>query len=324
MLFDRPQPAAAPGTTGTAAADPPTLALHCHSSEEMPELPDESVALTVTSPPYWNAIDYRTHANGAARAWYRTRRREAGYDDYLDLMQRVFAETFRVTRPGGFCAVVIGTILMNGEHIPAPFDLTARLMAEGWLFHEDIIWHKTTAGVRRAGSVIQKPYPGYYYPNIMTEYILVFRKEGERIYRRDPAEREDSRFPIDDVFLRDVANNVWHIAPVPPRHIDHPCPFPEEIPHRLAQLYSYAGETVLDPFAGAGQTPKAALRLGRNAVGYDIEPKYIALAERRCREPGGLREQQLVANFGKAKMARPIDRRFAPEPNGNGAGDVYG
>ena len=279
---------------------------HCHSSERMPELEPASVALTVTSPPYWNAIDYDVHANGDGNAWYRTRRYSEGfgsYDEYLDLLSRIFAEVHRVTKPGGFCAIVIGTVLMDGRHIPVPFDLTVRMAKVGWEFHQDIIWHKTTAGVKRAGSAIQKPYPGYFYPNIMTEYILLFRKPGEKIYRQANGDREASRFAIDDVFKMDTANNIWHIAPVPPRTIDHPCPFPEEIPHRLISMYSYRGDTVLDPFVGSGQTTKVAVALGRDAVGYDTMQEYVDYAQSRIEEPLRLRPKQLVARFEKTPIS---------------------
>ncbi len=282
--------------------------LYCHSSERMPELADGSVALTVTSPPYWNAIDYDIHANGNGAEWYRTRQYDEGfssYEGYLDLLATIFTEVNRVTKPGGFCAVVIGTVLMKGRHIPVPFDLTARLCHEdvGWEFHQDIVWHKTTAGVRRAGSAIQKPYPGYFYPNIMTEYILLFRKPGPRIYRNLNGARETSRFQIDDVFKRDIANNVWHIAPVPPRVIDHPCPFPEEIPYRLITMYSYAGDTVLDPFVGSGQTTKVANCLDRLAVGYDTESSYVEYAAKRAIDPLHIRPDQLVTRYEKVRVS---------------------
>lgn len=295
---------------------------HCHSSELMPELPPASVALTVTSPPYWNAIDYDVHANGNGGEWYRTRRYSEGFDDYgeyLDLMQRVFAEVNRATKPGGFCAIVIGTVLLDGRHIPAPFDLAARMPAAGWDFHQDIIWHKTTAGVKRAGSAIQKPYPGYYYPNIMTEYILLFRKPGEKIYRQANGNREASRFEIDDVFKMDTANNIWHIAPVPPRTIDHPCPFPEEIPYRLIKMYSYRGDTVLDPFVGSGQTTKVAAALGRNAVGYDTKQEYIDYAQSRVAEPLRLRDGQLTASFRKIPLGQVTGKAIEYRRNGSAA-----
>jgi site-specific DNA-methyltransferase (adenine-specific) len=221
-----------------------------------------------------------------------------------------------VTRPGGFCAIVIGTVLLNGRHFPVPFDLIARLTRSGWQFHQDIIWHKCTAGVKRAGVTIQKPYPGYYYPNIMTEYILILRKPGDPIYRHHTDEdKTGSAYPINRLFTLDIANNIWHIAPVPPDLIDHPCPFPEEIPHRLIQLYSYRGELVLDPFVGSGQTTKVARHLGRKFAGYDTIEKYVQLAEARLKEDLHIRAQQLVAVFdkidkdelsGKAARRRPI------------------
>src|SRR3974377_1592350 len=224
--------------------------IYAHSCETMLELRNSCIALTVTSPPYWNAIDYDVHASDK-REFYRTRLYAQGYEDYedyLDWLERIFSEVVRVTKPGGFCAVVIGTVLLNGRHYPVPFDLIARLTRPGeWLFHQDIIWHKCTAGVKRAGVTIQKPYPGYYYPNIMTEYILIFRKPGSPIYKQvDRATKDQSTYPINRLFTLDVANNVWHIAPVPPDVIDHPCPFPEEIPDRLIRLSSYEGELVLD------------------------------------------------------------------------------
>jgi DNA modification methylase len=278
---------------------------YCHSSKEMAELEDDSIALTVTSPPYWNAIDYDIHANGSGNEWYRTRTYNngfEGYDEYLHMLMQIFSEVYRVTKPGGFCAVVIGTVLMEGKHVPVPFDVTARMVSEGWEFHQDIIWHKTTAGVRRAGSFIQKPYPGYYYPNIMTEYILIFRRPGPKIYKAANGYKEASKLEVDDLFKMDVANNIWHIAPVPPKTIAHPCPFPEEIPYRVIGMYSYRDDTVLDPFLGSGQTTKIAVALGRNAVGYDTEMKYIEYAKERLNEPLRLRAKQLIAKFEKVPL----------------------
>lgn len=272
----------------------------------MPELKPDTISLVVTSPPYWNAIDYNSHAAEGFDRNFRTGTYEAGYqayDEYLDWCGRIAAEIFRVVRPGGFCAVVLGTFLQKGRHYPVPFDFTQRAMQVGWDFHQDIIWHKTTAGVRRAGSVIQQPFPGYFHPNIMTEYILVFRKPGEPIYRAlSAAKREGARVDIDKLFVKEIANNVWHIPPVPPRYIEHPAPFPEEIPHRLIRLYSYPGDAVLDPFAGSGQTLKVAHALGRRWVGYEIVPKYARYAVARVGTPLNLRELQLVAEWAKMPL----------------------
>ncbi len=286
-----------------------------HSCESMPELDENSVSLTVTSPPYWNAIDYDIHALDKTR-YYRTRTYDNGYRDYIDYLdwiERVFGEVLRVTKPGGFCAIVIGTLLLEGKHYPVPFDVTTRLIRIGWEFHQDIIWHKTTAGVKRAGVTIQKPYPGYYYPNIMTEYILIFRKSGSPIYQgRSEEEKEAARYPINRLFTMDIANNIWHIAPVPPDYLDHPCPFPEEIPYRLITMYSYPNELVLDPFAGSGQTLKVAYWLKRHYVGYEIIPKYVELARQRINEPLSIRPKQLIAVFEKIDLEEDIHREQSP------------
>ncbi len=333
-----------------------TDTIFCKSCEEMDELPDGSVALTVTSPPYWNAIDYDRHVEDA-RQNYRTRSYSIGYQgygEYLVWLKNISDEIFRVTKPGGFMALIIGTVLLDRKHYPVPFDVVSLLAGHAgkarcgfsgsnkvyddakapdaigcpgpdefplaidpvsasfstcdsispsgpsWEFHQDIIWHKVTGGVKRAGVFLQHPYPGYYYPNIMTEYILVFRKPGPPIYKGRPeAEKQTARVDTQRLFTNETANTVWHIAPVPPGHIEHPCPFPEEIPYRLIQLYSYPGDLVLDPFCGSGQTLKVARHLSRRFVGYDINRKYVDLALARLKQPLAVRREQLTAVFEK-------------------------
>jgi len=280
----------------------PVDTILAHSAEDLSVLADNRVALTVTSPPYWNAIDYDVHTRGKGE-WHRTRKYAKGYTkyaDYLGWLERVFSPLLSKTRPGGYCAVVIGTVLLNGEHYPLPFDFTSLMVKWGWAFHQDIIWHKVTGGVKRAGVFIQKPYPGYFYPNIMTEYILIFRRPGPPLYQgRSQREKEESRVPIDDLFKKELANTVWHIAPVPPGHLNHPCPFPEEIPFRLIQLYTYPDDLVFDPFVGSGQTTKVAMHMGRHFLGLDTEAKYVNYAKARLEEPLAVRKEQLLAVFEK-------------------------
>lgn len=271
-----------------------------HSCERMPEIADGLVDLVVTSPPYWNAIDYEQHV-ADPKAWYRTRRGRP-YEEYLDWLEICFTEVFRTQRSGGFCAVVIGTVLFKGCQYPLPQHFVVLMERIGYQYHQEIVWHKVTGGVKRAGTTIQHPYPGYYYPNIMTESILVFRKPGPPIYKdRSQAEREASRISINDVFTREIANNIWHIAPVPPHYLSHPCPFPEEIPYRLILLYSYIGELVLDPFVGSGTTAKVAKALGRRYVGYEIRGEYLTVAYQRLNEPLHLR-QHLIPRFEKRSL----------------------
>ena len=254
-----------------------------HSCLKMPQCADESIGLTVTSPPYWNAVDYDTHTKDK-EAWHRDRAYTAfgkTFEDYIVNIGKAFKEVLRATMKGGFCAVVIGTILHKRKHYPVPMILTNKLLDLGWEFHQDIIWNKVTGGVKRAGCFIQNPKSGYYYPNIMTEYILIFRKPG------NPRRGKKQALDIDDLFKRDIANNVWNIAPVPPNQIDHPCPYPEELVRRLVLLYSEEGDEVLDPFLGSGTTALAALREGRKCVGYDVEMKYVELAGDKVARGGG-------------------------------------
>ena len=285
--------------------------IYQHTCETMSDLADNSVSLTVTSPPYWNAIDYDAHARDTAvekanRKNYRPRQ-EQNYNAYLDFLRRVFAETFRVTKPGGHCAIVIGTVLLNGKHVPVPYHVTMLMDELGWEFHQDVIWAKVTGGVKRAGATIQNPYPGYYYPNLMLEYILIFRKPGDKkMYAgKTQADKKRDAMELDAVFTRDIANNIWHIAPVPPNQLPHPCPFPEELAYRLIRLYSYTDDLVLDPFAGIGTTLKVARATGRNYVGYELKQEYIKYANKRIREELKLRKQ-LIADFVKVEYGEKM------------------
>jgi len=278
----------------------------CHSCESMRELDDGTVALTVTSPPYWNAINYQTHARNR-RENYRDGSNIGGYTDYrsyLAWLQRIcVGEVWRVTKPGGFATIVVATVLVDGRQYSIPSDLLTRLMDGGWEFRDKITWNKCCAGVKRARVAIQHPYPGYYYPNLMSEEILVLRKPGAPIYStKSNEQKQAAQFAIDEVFTRDTANNIWNIAPVPPGHLGHPCPFPEEIPYRLIRLFSYPDDLILDCFAGAGQTWKVARALKRRFVGYEIVPEYAALAKRRSTEPLHLRDNQLVAKYEKIAL----------------------
>ncbi len=281
---------------GVKSSESKNYRFYCQSSVQMPQCANNSISLTVTSPPYWNAIDYNIHASEGMDAWHRNRDYSAfgaDLEEYLSNIESVFKEVLRATVKGGFCAIVVGTLLYKRRHYPIPMMITDRMIQAGWDFHQDIIWNKVTGGVKRAGSFIQHPKSGYYYPNIMTEYILVFRKPG------DPRRGKKQALEIDDLFKRDIANNVWHIAPVPPRTIDHPCPYPLELVRRLVLLYSEEGEEVLDPFLGSGQTAIGALREGRRVVGYDIESRYVKLSEERLLSKPTRRKFNLIPRYEK-------------------------
>jgi site-specific DNA-methyltransferase (adenine-specific) len=166
-----------------------------------------------------------------------------------------------------------------------------------WNLHEEIIWHKVTGGTNRYGSFVINPYPKYYRANIMHEFILVLRKGNVNSGRN---QRRDALPATHEEWTKEIANSVWHIAPVPPGYINHPCPFPEEIPYRLMKLYSYKGDTILDPFNGSGQTTKVASHFKRRYVGMDIIEDYVKLARDRLKEEGlHIRPNALIANWRK-------------------------
>jgi len=259
----------------------------------IPELVGK-VALAVTSPPYHNAISYTSH-EADPNANYRTREHIDYGEEYLALLDRVWDQCWLMLRPGGHLAVNVGTVLEDGYQYPLPQDIEASLMtsSRNWKFMRSIIWHKVTAGVKRAGSVIQHRLPGYWYPNIMTEHIIVVRKPGKSVIdRKTPSEWWDT---------------VWDLAPVPPKVIDHPAPFPEEIPHRLTRMLTRSGDWVLDPFNGAGATTAAAVHLGRKGLGFDISKTYVEIAEQRCLDDSRVRPAQL-------QIAPVQARDFTPKP----------
>lgn len=278
---------------------PPRNGIYCKDSRDLSELEDDSVQLTVTSPPYRNAIDYEVH-QGKPGGWYRGARLFTT-ESYLKQMEEHFFEVWRATREGGFCCIVIGNELENGNLVPLPHLLTNRLLKK-WNLHEEIIWYKVTGGKKRFAVTVQHPYPTYYYPNILHEHILVFRK-GEKVLRKE----ESSRYELDDLMTREIANSVWHIAPVPPNYLPHPCPFPEEIPYRLITLYSSKRDLVLDNFNGIGQTTKVAKHLGRRFAGYDISENYCAIARKRLSEPLHIRDY-LIPKWVKAKQVLAVQR----------------
>lgn len=268
------------------------------SSIDAPSLASDLVAkisLSVTSPPYHNAISYESHAKDSNKN-YRNRYSLDYANDYMSMLNSVWNSTFEMLHSGGYLAVNVGSVLDNGYHYPLAEDILNELSRNSkWEFVRSIFWHKVTAGVKRAGSVIQHPYPGYWHPNIMTEHIIIVRKPG-------PVRNPNSDVP------KEWLEPVWDLAPVPPRKIDHPAPYPEEIPHRLIRMFTSPGEWVLDPFNGAGATSKAAFDLGRCALGFDIEKKYVSLSKKRLKDSSSIRDSQL-------KVVPVLATNFVPGPS---------
>jgi site-specific DNA-methyltransferase (adenine-specific) len=257
-----------------------------------------SVQLTITSPPYRNAIDYDMHASGSG-GYYRGKL-NLDTSDYLNDMADIFGDkVYRVTKEGGYCCIVIANEVVNGTILPLPHMLLSKLVQPygRWQLHEEIIWHKVTGGTNRYGSFVINPYPKYYRANIMHEFILILRKGDVNTGR---TQRKNALPATHEEWTKEIANSVWHIAPVPPGYIDHPCPYPEEIPYRLMKLYSYENDVILDPFNGSGQTTKVVHHFGRRYVGIDLVQDYVKLARSRIEnEPLHIRNEALIANWKK-------------------------
>ena len=266
--------------------------------EVLQKLSENSVQLTITSPPYRNAIDYEMHASGSG-GYYRGKL-NLDTNDYLTDMADIFGDkVYRVTKEGGYCCIVIANEVVNGTILPLPHMLLSRLVQPlgKWQLHEEIIWHKVTGGTNRYGSFVINPYPKYFRANIMHEFILILRKGDVNSGR---TQRKNALPATHEEWTKEIANSVWHIAPVPPGYIDHPCPYPEEIPYRLMKLYSYENDVILDPFNGSGQTTKVAHHFGRKYVGIDRVKDYVSLAKSRIeREPLHIRDEALIANWKK-------------------------
>lgn len=272
------------------------LAGNC--KDVLQRLPANSVQLTITSPPYRNAIDYDMHASGSG-GYYRGKL-NLDTKDYLTDMVDIFGDkVYRVTKEGGYCCVVIANEVVNGTILPLPHMLLSRLVVPfgKWQLHEEIIWHKVTGGTNRYGSFVINPYPKYYRANIMHEFILILRKGDVNSGR---TQRKNALPATHEEWTKEIANSVWHIAPVPPGYIKHPCPYPEEIPYRLMKLYSYENDVILDPFNGSGQTTKVAHHFGRRYIGIELVKDYVNLAKSRIeKEPLHIRNEALIANWKK-------------------------
>ncbi len=237
------------------------------SSEDMSELPDMSVHLMVTSPPYNVGKEYDD---------------DLTLDEYRRLLQRVLSETYRVLATGGRACINIAN-LGRKPYIPLHSFVIEDMLEIGFLMRGEIIWNKASSASSSTawGSWLSASNPVL---RDVHEYILVFSKDD---FSR-PAEGRESTISRED-FL-DWTKSVWTFPAVSARQIGHPAPFPEDLPRRTIELYTYHGDVVLDPFCGSGTTCIAAKRLGRRYVGYEINPEYVKLAEERLREVEALPE----------------------------------
>lgn len=238
------------------------------SSERMAELPDNSVHLVVTSPPYNVGKDYDA---------------DLTLEEHLAFLKRVWEEVYRVLVPGGRACINVAN-LGRKPYIPLHTYLMRDLLDLRFLMRGEIIWDK---GASASASTAWGSWQSAANPTLrdIHEYILVFSKGSFQRGQAGPDSEQTARkSTISREQFLEYTKSVWDFSAESARKVGHPAPFPVELPYRLTQLYTFEGEVVLDPFMGSGQTALAAIKSGRHFVGYEINAEYRELALRRIAE----------------------------------------
>lgn len=233
------------------------------SCEKMNQIPDNSLHLMITSPPYNVSKDYDD---------------DLSLDEYLALLKNAFSETYRVLVNGGRACINIAN-LGRKPYIPLS-DYISRMMIDiGFNMRGEIIWNKATSA---SPSTAWGSWQSAANPTLrdVHEYILVFSK-GDYKRERKKDELEKKINTISKEQFIEWTKSIWAMNAESARRIGHPAPFPEELPYRLIQLYSFTNDIILDPFIGSGTTGVAAIKSSRSYIGYDTNADYIKLANKR-------------------------------------------
>ncbi len=248
--------------------------IHLHDARDQGAVASNSVALVVTSPPYFAGKQYEESLGEHGVP--------ATYFEYLALLHDVFAECKRVLEPGGRIAVNVAN-LGRKPYRSLAGDVTQILSDLGLLLRGEVVWWKgRAAGGSCAWGSFQRP--GNPVLRDVTERVVIAGK-GRFDRALSAKQRAERDLPSTATISRDdfmeFTTDLWEIAPESATRLGHPAPFPVALPHRLIDLYTYEGDVVLDPFMGSGSTAVAALRTGRHFIGFDTDPDYVSAAEAR-------------------------------------------
>lgn len=241
-------------------------------SEVLKTLGSESVHLTCTSPPYYNAREYSTWPT---------------YEDYLNFLKDVFHEVLRVTQPGRMCAVNLSPVIEAREsraheskRLAIPFHFFSLMEEMGWKYIDDIVWLKPEgAAINRNGGFYQHRKPVAYKPNIVTETIFIFQKPAPFLIDKVVRSYEGNVLEQSLVKEEYERSNVWKINPETASK--HLAPYPKELSDKIVKYYSYVDDVVLDPFMGSGTTAISCIDLKRQYLGIEIHQEYINMAQSR-------------------------------------------
>jgi DNA modification methylase len=254
--------------------------LHQGDARDMSWLPDESAHLVVTSPPYWTLKEYE-HDEGQLGDI-------EDYEKFLDELDKVWVECARILAPGGRVACVVGDVCIprkrHGRHYVMPLhaDIQVRARRLGLDCLTPILWHKIANGVTEAkgngAGFYGKPYqPGAIIKNDV-EYIVFLRKGGEY---RSPSTLQRALSMLNKEEMQGWLRSSWTDIKGESTRRGHPAPYPVSLAERLIKMFSFVGDTILDPFSGTGTTALAAMQCGRNSVSNELEPRYHQMAEER-------------------------------------------
>jgi site-specific DNA-methyltransferase (adenine-specific) len=266
-------------------------------ARDMHQLPDASVALVVTSPPYFVGKDYEVEMERDGVP--------TSYLEYLGMLRDVFAECVRVLEPGGRIAVNVAN-LGRKPYRSLSADVIRILQDElGLLLRGEVVWQKAEGAT---GSVAWGSFRRATNPVLrdMTERVVIASK-GRFDRAVSPAGRRRDGLPSESTITTDefmeATLDVWRIDAEQATRVGHPAPFPVELPRRLIDLYTYRDDLVLDPFLGSGSTLVAAVRSGRRGVGFDLDPEYVTLAKQRLADECRRLAEQPVAAWRRSDLA---------------------